>query len=170
MIADLAARYDTFIFDLDRTVWDTNSKTGEPIWAKQMLLPYTIEGEWSDTIIDDVFSTCSLHAGIRPVLEKLQALGKNIGFLSRGGIYEVEYEKQPSVLLLKRFGIYEFFNYKKILLYKTDLKLYNIKEIADVCGEYVFFDDNEKDLTEAASIGGVKAIDRNSFDCWESIL
>ena len=168
MIADLATRYNTFIFDLDRTVWDTPSKTGEPIWAKQMLRPYAFDGE--DTIIDDVFSTCSLHNGIRPVLKHLHTLGKNIGFLSRGGIYEVEYEKQPSVLLLKKFGIYDFFNYEKVLLYKTDLKLYNLKEIAQACGEYVFFDDNAKDLSEANSIDGVKAIDRNSFTCWESIL
>lgn len=168
MIADLATRYNTFIFDLDRTVWDTNSKTGEPIWAKQMLRPYAFDGE--DTIIDDVFSTCSLHNGVRAALEHLHTLGKDIGFLSRGGIYEVEYEKQPSVLLLKKFGIYDFFNYEKVLLYKADLKLYNLKEIAQACGEYVFFDDNGKDLAEANSIEGVKAVDRNSFTCWESIL
>ena len=39
MIKKLCKDYDIFMFDLDRTVFDTFTKKSEPIWAKQMIQP-----------------------------------------------------------------------------------------------------------------------------------
>ena len=167
MLKKLFFNYDTFIFDLDRTVWDTYSKNGELIWAKQMITPYSI---FSDRIVDDCFSVCKLQCGIVSVLKELNSMKKNVGFLSRGGICGLEYSLQPSISLLKKFDIYHFFNYKKTLLYKTDIKIDNLKQIIEENGRCVFFDDTDKDLDEARTIFGVKVVDRKGFDSWETIF
>ena len=161
------ASSDTFIFDLDRTIWDTVSKTGDPIWAKQMLCPYSAVNE--NRVVDDVFSVCTLHDGIQEFLENLAAKDKKIGFLSRGAAYEVPYEKQPSILLLKEFGIYDFFNYKKILVYKEKNKADYLHAIISDVRTCVFFDDMEKDLLAGQTVEGVIAVNRNSFKNWSLI-
>ena len=96
----------------------------------------------------------------------LKLNNKKVGFISRGGVYDVEYDKQPSVLLLRKFGIYEYFNYAKFMFYKTEVKAGHLSQF----GKCVFFDDMDKDLEEARKIGGVKVIDRNEFNHWDDLL
>ena len=163
MINDLSNEYDVFMFDLDRTVFDTFTKKGEPIWAKQMIQPL-IELD-KNSVKDDCESVCYLQDGIRSVLSYLKSKNKKVGFISRGGVFNLEYEKQPSILLLKMFGIYDYFSFKKLMLYKTDVKAINLSEI----GRCVFFDDMDKDLEAARKIDNVKVIDRKQFQSWEDI-
>lgn len=153
-----------FMFDLDRTVFDTHTKMGEPIWAKQMINP--LVNLDANTIRDDCFSLCKLQSGIRSVLIYLQIHDKKIGFISRGGIFDLDYEKQPSVLLLKKFGIYDYFSYKRILLYKDDNKADQLSGI----GSCVFFDDMDRDLDSARKLGGIEVCDRKQFETWEDLL
>jgi hypothetical protein len=152
------------MFDLDRTVFDTYTKMGEPIWAKQMIPPLVNVN--ADTIRDDCFSLCTLQSGIRSVLEQLQIQDKNIGFISRGGIFDLEYKKQPSVLLLQKFGIYNQFSHKHILLYKDD----NKADQLSVMGSCVFFDDMDRDLDSARKLNGVEVCDRKEFETWKDLL
>ena len=164
VLEHLCDEYDVFMFDLDRTVFDTYTKKGEPIWAKQMIQPFTHFNE--GRVSDDCESICYLQPGIDVVLNYLKSNDKQIGFISRGGVLDVEYENQPSILLLKMFGIYEYFSFKKIMLYKTDVKAIHLSEI----GKCVFFDDMDKDLNEAKKIDGIKTFDRKGFDYWEDLL
>jgi predicted phosphatase len=169
MIKELANEYNTFIFDLDRTVWDTHCKYGNLIWAKQVLEPFE-SGTTNVKVVDDCFSVCELQRGCEEVLRYLHENNKNIGFLSRGGIPGVPHNLQPSVKLLKHFKIYDFFNYAKVLVYKTDDKGTFLQQIVDEQGSCVFFDDSQRDLAAAANVSGILPIDRNSFESWESLL
>ena len=160
----LCEEREIFMFDLDRTVFDTHTKLGEPIWAKQMITPLVNLNE--DTIQDDCLSLCKLQPGIRSVLDYLLSNDKKIGFISRGGIFNLDYEKQPSVLLLKNFGIYDYFSHEKFLLYKTDDKADQLSKI-ESC---VFFDDMDRDLDSARKLGTVEVCDRKQFKLWEDLL
>ena len=60
MIKRLCEDYDIFIFDLDRTVFDTYTKKGEPIWAKQMIQPLKRFDE--DLVVDDCESFIINHS------------------------------------------------------------------------------------------------------------
>ena len=163
-IKNLCRDYDIFMFDLDRTIFDTYTKNGEPIWAKQMIQPFVIS---SDGLIkDDCESTCRLQSEINLVLEYLKLNNKQLGFISRGGVYNIEYEKQPSVLLLKMFGIYDYFSYDKLLFYKTEIKANHLSKI----GKCVFFDDMDVDLDTVRKIDNIKVIDRTGFKQWSDLL
>ena len=164
MIKKLSKEYDVFMFDLDRTVFDTFTKKGEPIWAKQMIQPFNQKFE--DMVVDDCESQCELQPGISSVLNYLHSNGNKVGFISRGGVFNLEYEKQPSIVLLKMFGIYDYFSFKKLMLYKTDVKANFLSEI----GECVFFDDMDKDLNAAKEIPNIVVIDRKEFNQWDDLL
>ena len=164
MIKELCKEYDVFMFDLDRTVFDTYTKNREPIWAKQMIQPLIRLD--IDSVKDDCESECYLQPGIRQILEYLHSNDKKVGFISRGGVFGLEYKKQPSIVLLKYFWIYEFFSFKKLMLYKTDTKATHLSEI----GKCVFFDDMDKDLVEARKVDDVMVIDRKGFKTWKDLL
>ncbi len=167
MIKKLSKENDIFMFDLDRTVFDTYTKKGEPIWAKQMIQPFKRYDLFLENpIIDDCESQCELQPGIRSVLEYLNSNGNKVGFISRGGVFNLEYEKQPSIILLKMFGIYDYFSFKKLMLYKTDIKANHLSEI----GKCVFFDDMDKDLDAARKISDVVVVDRKEFNQWSDLL
>jgi len=165
MIKKLCDEYDTFMFDLDRTVFDTFTKKGEPIWAKQMIQPF-ISQHLGEVVIDDCESQCEIQPGIRSVLRYLKSNNKKVGFISRGGVFNLEYEKQPSILLLKAFGILNYFSYIKLMLYKTDIKANHLSKI----GKCVFFDDMDKDLDAARKISDITVIDRKEFNQWGDLL
>ena len=164
MINSLCKDYNIFMFDLDRTIFDTYSKSKEPIWAKQMIKPLIKLDK--NSVKDDCESVCYLQDGVRSVLKYLDSDNKKIGFISRGGIYNLEYEKQPSILLLKMFGIYNYFSYIKLIFYKDETKAIHLSEI-DKC---VFFDDMDKDLNEARKLDNVMSVDRKEFETWEELL
>ena len=86
-------KYDIFIFDLDKTIWDTYNVHDDSIWAKQLIPPYCLE---ENKVVDDVFSYCILKPGIEEYLNFLLRSEKKIGFLSNGEHWGLSYEKQPS--------------------------------------------------------------------------
>jgi len=169
MLNSLLRSYNTFIFDLDRTLWDTYSKYGNPIWAKQILSPFD-RTSTPTKVVDDCFSECRLHPGAKEILKVLHDGDNYVGFLSRGGILSVPHHQQPSVKLLKHFGIYDYFNYEKLLLHKTDDKAATLQQIVNDKGSCVFFDDMQKDLDAARAIEGVLPINRLTFTDWTNIL
>ena len=158
----MTGAHEKFIFDLDRTVWDTYDVTGRPIWAKQLIEPLRVEGE---RVIDDVGSYCVLKKGVKDFITFLSAQEKRIGYLSVGALYGAPDRDQPSLKLLKLFGLYDMFNYKKILVYKTEPKKDYLKEMG-VC---VFFDDDEKHLNAAAPLKNVSEIDSKEIQDWRKL-
>mgnify|MGYP003138016499 FL=1 len=164
MIKKLSKEYDIFMFDLDRTVFDTYSKLREPIWAKQMIKPFKQLDK--NAVMDDCESVCYLQSGIRSILKFLYSENKKVGFISRGGVYDVEYDEQPSVILLRKFGVYKYFTYAKFMFYKTEVKAEHLSQF----GKCVFFDDMDKDLEAARKIGGVKVFDRKKINRWDDFL
>ena len=152
---------NTHIFDLDRTVWDTYDILGRPIWAKQMLRPYTKEG---DRIFDDVGSTCVLRENIFNYMKFLLSRGDKIGFLSVGAAWGLSEEDQPSINLLKEFGLYDFFGEYKILKYKTTPK----KPFLEDVPECVFYDDDEKNLIAAREIPGIVCHNSSKIMDWST--
>lgn len=155
-------KHEKFIFDLDRTVWDTYDVTGRPIWAKQLIEPLRVEDE---RIVDDVGSYCVLKKGIKEFITFLADQNKRLGYLSIGALYGISDEQQPSLKILQLFGLYDMFNYKKILVYKTEPKSNYLKEM----GACVFFDDDEKHLMAAASLESVVGIDSKEITDWSML-
>ena len=151
-----------YIFDLDRTIWETFDITGRPIWAKQMLPPYSYKEE-SRTITDDVGSYCSLRKGFFDFLKGLDQSKVDIGFISVGGIWEIPFENQPSLKLLRLFGIYDFFGTHQYLSYKTASK----NPILEKLSPCYFFDDDPKHIINAGKIEGIKVIDSTKINDWE---
>ena len=43
------------------------------------------------------------------IIEFTAETGNKVGFISRGGVFNLDYEKQPSIVLYKMFGIYDYF-------------------------------------------------------------
>ncbi len=150
-----------YIFDLDRTIWETFDVTGRPIWAKQMLPPYNLEDK---KVTDDVGSFCILKKGFLEFLKTLKKNEIDIGFISVGGIWETAFENQPSVKLLKLFEIYDFFGEHQYLTYKTSSK----NPILEKLSPCVFFDDDPKHLVNAEKINGVNVIDSKKIIDWKN--
>ena len=153
-------KIDKFVFDLDRTIWDTYDITGRPIWAKQMLPPYEKAG---DKIMDDVGSYCVLRTGFRDYIQDLSDRGVKIGFISVGAIKDYEDEFQPSIQMLKIFGIYDLFNSEKVLAYKKESKLQHLRN----CKVCYYFDDDEKYLSDAKEVKDVSEFDSKEITDWK---
>ena len=148
-----------YIFDLDRTIWETFDVTGRPIWAKQMLPPYKLE---KNRVIDDVGSFCSLRKGFYEFLKTLNKSNIDVGLISVGGIWETAFENQPSIQLLKLFKIYDFFGEHQYLSYKTSSKNPTLEKLSPC----LFFDDDPKHLVNAAKIKGIEVIDSTKINDW----
>ena len=154
--------YDTIILDLDFTIW-TGCKPA--FWAKLLEPPYKIDGYRfygaGNTYIE-------LHSGIQDVLKILYENKKNIGFASRGALNDIPWMSQPSIMALNEFKIHYYFNYQKILVFKTVDKIPFLKPL----GKTIYIDDNEDELKRVISMHGDKidVINRNTFNNWRSIL
>tara|TARA_R110000824_G_scaffold87273_3_gene215227 strand:- start:5408 stop:5896 length:489 start_codon:yes stop_codon:yes gene_type:complete len=153
-----------YIFDIDRTLITSRNLNGDLIWLKNMYRPFK---KINDHIVEDAKGSVStLHKGTREVLLYLTKQKKDIGFLSAGSLPNVHYDLQPSVLIMKMFNIYSFFNSHKLLEYKTLKKEEHLKDF----GECVFFDDDEKYIIPAYKLDNVTVVDRKSFTDWRQLL
>ena len=150
-----------YIFDLDLTIWECFNKNNDPIWAKQMVTPFRLIDGY---IIDDVNSRCFLRKSIDQQLLKLHQENHEIGFLSVGAYHNLPYEIQPSILLLKKFNLYPFFNHIKRLEYKTFDKASVIKDIKE---PLVFYDDNINVLKSVQKFNNVTAVDSTKISNWD---
>jgi hypothetical protein len=155
-----------FIFDLDRTIWNCYDKNGNKIWAKQMIFPYSISDD-DNLIIDDVGSICVLDKYYKEYLHFLSKNRNNVGFLSNGAILDLNYKKQPSIMLLKKFKIYSYYNNIKIIQYKNKSK----KEILEKYHEKItYFDDDDDILNSLKELKNITTIDRKTFLSWKEFL
>ena len=160
-----------FLFDLDLTIWETKNKYGLSIWAKQIIPPLQSYGK--DAVQDDVYSICKLRSNFRDFINSLNQSGYKVGFISNSKYFGLPIEIQPVSLLIKEFNLDRYFNYERILLYKSESKipsLINIVNKASSNNEIVFFfDDNEDILKEVRFIEGLRVIDSKSISDWNDI-
>ena len=125
-----------------------------------MLPPYQKDG---DMIIDDVGSYCVLRKGFKQYILELSEKNAEIGFISVGAIKNYNDKLQPSIAMLKIFGIYDLFNAEKVLVYKEESKLNYLKK-CEVC---YYFDDDKKHLDVAAKISDVTEFDSKKIIDWK---
>lgn len=146
------------IFDLDNTLFFTNDKYGNHIWAKQMVQPFIHnEDEQGEYVTDDVGSVCRLRDGAKQFLTSLKSAGTDVGFLSNGRALCLRDDQQPSLVLLKIFELYDEFDLCRILQYKTASKVDALQNLYDT-HDYVFFDDNN-DVIASLREAGITVID-----------
>ena len=153
-----------YVFDLDRTLWDTYDVRNNPIWAKQLIPPYTLES--ANKVVDDVGSYCILQEGVKEYMTSLASEKPQVAFLSVGALHGSLKERQPSLQLLRLFGIDEYFNAERMLVYKTEKKDKFLKHM----GECVFFDDSDQHLKDAAALENVTVVDRKKYDSWFELV
>lgn len=153
--------FDTFILDLDSTVWSGIEPT---FWAKKLEFPIRRSGK---RIYDKNKNYIELTNGIKEFLSYLNFKHKKISFLTRGALPDVEYNKQPAIVCLKKFGIYTLFNYENYAIHKTELKSNFLK----VYKKTMFIDDNPIDLKDISEkYPEVTTIDKNSFTDWRELI
>ena len=151
------------LFDLDLTIWDCFNKHNDPIWAKQMVFPFN---NTDDIIVDDVGSICILREGVKNYLKYLQSGNNKIGFVSAGKHPSIPYEHQQSVHLLRKFGIYNHFNFIKRLESKIYDKTLDVKFVVD---KIVFYDDNDDVLNKMKQFKHVIAVDSKELN-WNDLI
>jgi predicted phosphatase len=154
----------TYLFDLDITLWDTFDKRGNSIWAKQLVAPYRVQG---NMIVDDVFSKCVLRKGVREYLKHLREENHQVGFVSVGGYFGMEYSRQPSIRALELFGILKYFNSIHVLEYKTYNKAHSISTIKD---KVVFYDDAPKNFEAVKNLTNVTCVDSLNIKDWSQLI
>lgn len=152
------------IFDLDKTIWDTEDKHGNSIWAKQLIFPLTYLT--ANKVIDDVYSKCTLRNGVKQYIKKLHDANHQIGFISNARHHTFSDIHQPSLELLKLFGIWDYFNSIKILQYKTESKSKHLEQFKE---SVIFYDDDIKIRSEVSYLSNVTVIDSSTIFNWEKI-
>jgi 2-hydroxy-3-keto-5-methylthiopentenyl-1-phosphate phosphatase len=158
------ADYKYFYFDLDRNIWDTTDKYGNPIWARQLIFP-VIKNNCNE-YIDDCLSVIKLQDGIEDYLEFLRDKNVNIGFISRGANLNITYKNQPSFLMLEKFNILKYFNAEHILLHKNEKKHLSINR-----NKFVYFDDSPEEISLMTECKEQSyCILRNDFKSWRDLF
>ena len=153
--------FDTFILDLDSTVWFGIEPT---FWAKKLQFPIARKGK---RIYDANKNYIQLADGIKEFLTYLRNKNKRISFLTRGALLNVAYDQQPSVICLKEFGIYSFFNHKNHAIYKTQLK----SDFLKTYKKTIFIDDNSIDIKDIGEkYPEVTTLNKNSFGDWRELI
>ncbi len=153
-----------YIFDLDLTVWECFNIYNNPIWAKQLIPPFSKQKE---TITDDVGSRCILKKGVYKYINWLHNNNNTIGFCSVGSYKNLALENQPSIILLKKFNLYKMFNGPKVLEYKTFEKHKFLETISE---DSIFFDDNEKFLKLVSKLNNFTVFDAKKINNWENLI
>ena len=153
--------FDTIIFDLDFTIWDGCE---DKYWAKYLKFPYTIKNR---KIYGSDQKYVEFHEDIKNVLSILYTSNKNLGFITLGGLLDIQYEDQPVTHCLKMYDVYKYFNHQKTILYKTDQKSkYIIKS-----GKTVFIDDDQHNLDDInQNHTDIITINRLNFKNWKDLL
>ena len=153
--------FDTIIFDLDFTIWKGSKKD---FWAKSLIFPIVKK---RTRLYDSNNDYIQLFYGTKTFLQKLHTANKNIGFSTRGGLLNIDYDQQPCILALRQFDILQYFNYKQDILYKTDLKSKSM--IAK--GKTLFIDDNIIDLNDVRNnCPLITVLDRTTITTWNELL
>lgn len=126
--------YDTYIFDLDDTLWSGH-------WAKMLVGNFITKHPL--IIEDELGNKLALKYGVKNFLKEKSKVSK-IGFVSRGGLIDIDKHDQPSIKVLRTFGILDYFNYCRHTIYKTEDK----SKYVNPSGHTLYVDDNENDLND----------------------
>ena len=126
--------YDTYIFDLDDTLWSGH-------WAKMLVGNFITKHPL--IIEDELGNKLALKYGVKNFLKEKSKVSK-IGFVSRGGLIDIDKHDQPSIKVLRTFCILDYFNYCRHTIYKTEDK----SKYVNPSGHTLYVDDNENDLND----------------------
>lgn len=154
-------KYNTVILDLDCTIWDGC----EPkFWAKLLIPPLTLK---ENSIYDSFKNYITLQNNVDTVIKYLRNNNINVGFLSVGGLVDVPYEKQPSIMCLAMFNLLNFFNYQKTIVFRNNKK----SEFFIPNGKTLFIDDDNEKLNDIKfNFPEVDVLSRYSFKNWMDLL
>jgi predicted phosphatase len=158
-------RYNTIIFDLDGVIWDCFSSKGEGIGAFQTVPPFKLQEK--NIIIDIKGNVVKLQEGIKELLDMLDYMDKNLGIVSCSAdkYKDLPFAAQPAVMLLKKFDIFRFFNYRIII--KADIeKVQYVRAL----GKTLFVDDRKDIIDNVNQREDVDVLWRKSFGNWEDLL
>lgn len=155
--------YDTVIFDLDNTIWNCYTPSGDSIRAYETESPYEM---LSSGVLKDIKGNIiRLHEGVINVFQALDEDDKNMGIVSSGERQNRPFDAQPSIMILKKFNIYRFFNYNVVI--KKDI---NKNEYCKPLGTTVFIDDSYDQLQSVMRRSDIDILPRQSFKDWRILL
>ena len=156
-------RYKTIIFDLDQTLWDCYTQRGESIGAYQTTPPYKLRSK--DIILDIKGNTIQLQNNVRELIDLLDEDDKNLGIVSRGEKLDTPFSAQPSIMILKKFDIFKYFNYNIVIKAFIDKK-----EYTRPLGPTLFIDDNQEWVSSVNERDDIDVLWRQSFNDWFDLL
>lgn len=156
-------KYDSIYFDLDKTIWECFSLKGTSMGAYNMNPPFEM---LSGVLIKDIDGNhCKLQDGVRIVFKLLNDNDMNMGVISSGEKDNTVPSAQPSVLLLKKFGLWNYFNLG--VLCKQGI---NKRNYIKGFGKTLFIDDDDENIQEVKVDENIDVLDRKAFEGWEQIL
>ena len=156
-------RFSTVIFDLDGTIWDCLTQRGESIGAYQTTPPYKLKSK--DIILDIKGNTIQLQNNIKDLIELLDDTDKNLGIVSRGEKLDTPFSSQPSIMLLKKFDLFKYFNYNIIIKAFIDKKFYTRP-----LGKTLFVDGSKDWISSVNERDDIDVLWRQSFNDWFDLL
>jgi phosphoglycolate phosphatase-like HAD superfamily hydrolase len=155
--------YDTVIWDFDGVIADTFTKEGTHTGAYATVAPYTLEA--SNYVKDIEGNYVRLQNGIKQLLKLLDEHDVNMGIVSSGEKDDTPFSAQPTVMLLKKFDIFKYFNYD-IILRRQCNKFRYVKPL----GKTLFIDDDDENIDEVAQNEEVDVLRRKVFKDWDQLL
>lgn len=155
--------YNSVIFDIDQTLIDCFSSAGDSIGCYRTVAPYSL---LSKNVIKDIEGNIiRLQQHVRDFLDILDENNINLGICSRGEKRDTPFAAQPTIMILKKFDIYRYFNLDIILKEKI-----NKYEYVKPVGKTLFIDDNEEQLQNVSSNPEIDILNRKAFDDWFQLL
>ena len=156
-------KYKTIIFDLDGTILDCFTQEGESRGAWQTVPPYSLKSK--NILLDIKGNTIQLQDNIKELIEILDDDDKNLGIVSRGEKLDTPFASQPSVMILKKFDIFKYFNHNVILKAFMEKRDY-IRPF----GKTLFIDNKKEWVDNVGEKESVDVLWRNSFNNWFDLL
>lgn len=155
--------YDTVIFDLDNTIWNCSASNGNRMGAYETEPPYKLI---SIGVLQDIKGNIiELQEGVAEILKILDQEDKNMGIVSRGEKINRPFDAQPSIMILKKFGLYQYFNYEVVLKAGIDKQ-----EYCKPLGTTLFIDDDNTQLQSVMQRDDIDVLPRQSFQNWNILL
>ena len=163
-------RYQSIIFDLDNTIWNCFTSRGESTGAYKTEPPYKLQSR--GVVVDIKGNIIELQEGVQELLEILDLTDKNLGIVSSGEkLIDVNRKiglpsaAQPSVMLLKKFDLYKYFNLGVITK-----AFINKREYIKGIGKVLFIDDNNEQIQNVNEREDIDVLNRKSFNNWNDLL
>lgn len=155
--------YDTVIFDLDNTLWDVVSEAGSALSAADVVPPLVLMGK--DIVLDSQNNTIRLQRFVRELLDLLDKNMTNLGIVSRSELQNRPFESQPAIMLLKKFHIFDYFNYEIHLKHGMEKS-----EYVRPLGKTLFIDNERENVSNVDLNCCSDVMWRGSFRQWSDTL